>query len=331
ALAAGAFLVLGGGDDNASPSTSSTTSTTAPGTANTVTDTLAIATAVREDVDALAATTDALWAVNDGEGTVTRVDPTTLESAAIVDVPAGIAALGGSSSSSGDFFDGIAAAGDDVWVDSTEVALRIDPSSNEVVLRGTQNQAPNAQAITATEQAAWTAADGVGFDTVTRFDRATGEGTELQLDDRGMAMSDIAATTSAVWVTDSSGGRLLRIDPAAVSLSETISVGGVPVAVAAADGAVWVADAEGDDLIRVDADTDEVVETIQLPARPVDVAATQRAAWVTLDSGQVVRVDSSSNELVATIDVADPRSVAATDRDVWVASGSSQVVRIDPG
>ena len=296
-----------------------------------MTDTLAITTGARDEVDALAATPDALWAVNDGEGTVTRVDPTTLESAAIVDVPAGIEALGGSSSSSGDFFDGIAAAGDDVWVDSTELALRIDPSSNEVVLRGTQNQAPNAQAITATAQAAWTAADSVLFDTVTRFDRATGEGTELQIDDRGMAMSDIAATTSAVWVTDSSGGQLLRVDPTTVSLAGTVSLGGTPVAVAATDDAVWVADGGGSDLIRVDPETDEVVETVQLPARPVDVAATQRAAWVTLESGQVVRVDPSSNEIVATIDVADPRSVAATNRDVWVASGSTQVVRIDPG
>ena len=55
---------------------------------------------------------------------------------------------------------------------------------------------------------------------------------------------DLAATPAAVWVTNSGGGGVARIDPQTNQAVETITVGGHPIEVAATEDAVWVSVAD---------------------------------------------------------------------------------------
>jgi hypothetical protein len=164
------------------------------------------------------------------------------------------------------------------------------------------------------------------------------------------------------WVTvDNSDGSprfaLTRIDPSTNEIVDSLPLQHA-ADMALGAGAVWVVsyeDATGGRLLRIDPETNSVDETIRLDCVsdleppdcfPVNVAADETAVWVTLSSdpalsGEVVRIDPSTNEIVARIPTEEggPRDIVLAGGSVWVnvlsdvkddvVQGAS-LARIDP-
>lgn len=150
-----------------------------------------------------------------------------------------------------------------------------------------------------------------------------------------------------------------------VQYAETIGLEGVLSSVAFGEGSVWVTDlgdyacddtpgalpsGQGSSascaspqevlLKRIDPETREVLATIGLKASHVEVAAFGAGSVWTLSrdpaspsgsSGEVLRVDPGTNQIVGEIPVSDPGEVAFGEDSLWVTNvRDGTVSRIDP-
>jgi YVTN family beta-propeller protein len=150
---------------------------------------------------------------------------------------------------------------------------------------------------------------------------------------------NIAVGAGSIWVTGNGAdqsGTLQRIDPVTNEVSSTITVkpSGHPGPVVAGDDAVWldVGDTESDSLVRIDPSTNRVVATVPLPgpasAYVHDLQIVGGTVWVqeTVSTqggnsdhgGDVVRVDGTTNQVVAVIP-AHAQNMAAGPDAVWVS------------
>jgi YVTN family beta-propeller protein len=134
--------------------------------------------------------------------------------------------------------------------------------------------------------------------------------------------TDIAVGEGAVWVANdyAAYGEVMRFDPEAGTLAETIPVEGGAFGIAAGEGAVWVANALADTVSRIDPATSEVVQRIAVGDDPLAIAVGAGAVWVAnyLD-GTVSRIDPETNTVVATIEVGlQPNHIAVGGDGVWV-------------
>lgn len=172
----------------------------------------------------------------------------------------------------------------------------------------------------------------------------------------GQFPQEIAFGEGAVWVAVNQADPperwyVARVDPATNRVTDEIEVREV-LDVAAGEGAVWATTYEpstGWGLVRIDPDTRSVVHTIPFGCEPEctpsQVTVRDRAVWVTASTGypergQVIRIDPSSDRVVARIEVpGDPRDLVADENGVWVVSlthwtaccvGGGTLLRIDP-
>jgi DNA-binding beta-propeller fold protein YncE len=143
-----------------------------------------------------------------------------------------------------------------------------------------------------------------------------------------------AMTSDAVWVGARLAPTVLRIDPAANDVGASIAVAGRVCTVASGMGAVYAAQCiHGDhSLSRIDPSTSAV--TAENPApRAGSVTTLDGSVWLTeYDLGQVWRLDPSTLEVEARIDVAPfPNPLVAAFGSVWSVSRTTcRVNRIDP-
>jgi TolB protein len=168
---------------------------------------------------------------------------------------------------------------------------------------------------------------------------------------------DVAAGAGSVWVTgigENKSGTLQRIDPATNEVVATITVesSGHPGLVAAGDDAVWVdvGDTESDSLVRIDPVTNRVVATVPLPGPGLayvdGLQVVGATVWVqeTVSTqggysdhgGDVIRIDGTTNRVVATIQAHALNMTAGPDA-VWVSDRPERqdagwiLSKIDPG
>lgn len=172
----------------------------------------------------------------------------------------------------------------------------------------------------------------------------------------GQFPQEIAVGEGAVWVTVNDAAPperwyVARIDPAVNAVTDEIDVFEAhDVAVGA--GAVWVTGRDrevGPALFRIDPAQRRVTDTVPLGCEgchPDQVVASDDAIWLTLstdypDSGQVIRVDPRTNNVVNQITVSgDPRDLSIGEGGVWVYSltdirkgfgvAGATLYRIDP-
>jgi DNA-binding beta-propeller fold protein YncE len=83
-----------------------------------------------------------------------------------------------------------------------------------------------------------------------------------------------------VWLVDTTGHALVRIDPVKQSIVARIPVGRGPRAVAVGADSVWVADGADATVSRVDPARNAVVQTLDVRSAPVDIAVGIGAVWV---------------------------------------------------
>ena len=143
---------------------------------------------------------------------------------------------------------------------------------------------------------------------------------------------DVAVGDGSVWVTLPDRGEVDQIDPASLTVRDTITVGADPGGIAIGAGSVWVTNGGSSTVSRISLATHGVVP-IDVPGGPTAIAVGKSGVWVTSSfEASVSRIDPESNEVRPPIGVGDrPAGVAVDDLGVWVANaGSGTVSRIDP-
>jgi hypothetical protein len=169
-------------------------------------------------------------------------------------------------------------------------------------------------------------------------DRAS---TGVQLGAPTDQVQGIAADSNAVWATEWVTGLLYRVDPNSLKVVARIAAGIAPKGVIATGTDVWVADTHGGIVERIDLETNKIGAAITVapaaPSGPNWLMSGLGSIWVGVpNSASVVRIDPVTNAIQSTIAV--PRSaspcggIASAGGAVWITScdASTNVARLDP-
>ena len=148
----------------------------------------------------------------------------------------------------------------------------------------------------------------------------------------------LAIGHGSVWVANADDGTVSRIDPDRREVIRTIGIGAPAIDLAVATDAVWVANGSDGTISRIDPSADAVVETIDLrgsrelvwnPTYAVD--ADDDSVWVAAGPHHVLRIDPTTNEPAAIIDVGHvPVGVALGEEALWVVTTAQRALRIEP-
>jgi DNA-binding SARP family transcriptional activator len=148
----------------------------------------------------------------------------------------------------------------------------------------------------------------------------------------------LAIGHGSVWVANADDGTVSRIHPDRHEVIRTIGIGAPAIDLAVATDAVWVANGSDGTVSRIDPSTDVVVETIDLrgsselvwnPTYAVD--ADDDSVWVAAGPHHVLRIDPTTNESSAIIDVGHvPVGVALGEEALWVVTIAERALRIEP-
>jgi hypothetical protein len=146
------------------------------------------------------------------------------------------------------------------------------------------------------------------------------------------------ANDDGVWVTDHTGGRLLRLDPSTLARRTTLQLGprsgGYHHALAGltllGGHRLWVVSERDQELYEIDTRTAKVVDHVRLDDRPTDqVVADGGRLWVMLsrtenpEHADLALVDTAMREVVTQVVVHDEAYLTADTRELL---GSSPVV-----
>ena len=152
----------------------------------------------------------------------------------------------------------------------------------------------------------------------------------------GAPAIDLAVATDAVWVANGSDGTVSRIDPSADAVVETIDLRGSSelawnptYAVDADDDSVWIA-AGPHHVLRIDPTTNEPSAIIDVGHVPVGVALGEEALWVVTTAERALRIEPHTNTATTEVPIGYPVALTAGKQAVWVSDSRGQVWRINP-
>jgi serine/threonine protein kinase/DNA-binding beta-propeller fold protein YncE len=146
----------------------------------------------------------------------------------------------------------------------------------------------------------------------------------------------IAVDGDVVWVSNSRGNTLTRLDPGSNQpIGDPVPVGRNPDEVEAADGVVWVANTDDGTVTRLEADPEPGASTIvRVGSGPEGLSLGNEFLWVANgDSDSVSRIDRASATTVGSpIPVGNkPIGIFAGKSSIWVTNSfAGTVTRIDP-
>jgi YVTN family beta-propeller protein len=143
------------------------------------------------------------------------------------------------------------------------------------------------------EGAAWAAVNGPGSE-LRRVDAAGGGAQSIAI---GRIPFAVAVGFGAVWVSDfvrsaessekPEPGKVVRLNPATLTIDDVINVGKRPAGLAMGGGSVWVANGGERTISEIDPRTNEVVDTISTRYYPTSVAYGHGFLWASLGSDPV--------------------------------------------
>jgi len=152
----------------------------------------------------------------------------------------------------------------------------------------------------------------------------------------GAPAIDLAVATDAVWVANGSDGTVSRIDPNADSVVETIDLRGsselawnTVYAVDADDDSVWIA-AGPRNVVRIDPTTNEPSAIVDVGHVPVGLTLGQEALWVVTSAERALRIEPHTNAATIEVSTGYPVALTAGKQAVWVSDTRGQVWRINP-
>ena len=165
-------------------------------------------------------------------------------------------------------------------------------------------------------------------------------GASVTLSPATDAYQGLAVNGSGLWLTDWDTSLLERFDPTTLKFAGSIAVGPYPKGVLATDAAVWVANTRGGSVARVDPATNTVVSTISVgptgPSGPNWLAEGLGSIWVGVpNAGSVVRIDELTNDILArigTVATSPCGGLAVASAAVWITGCDvgNRLGRIDP-
>ena len=137
-------------------------------------------------------------------------------------------------------------------------------------------------------------------------------------------------------MANGSDGTVTRIDPSADAVVETIDLRGSSelvwnptYAVDADDDSVWIA-AGPRHVLRIDPTTNEPSAIIDVGHVPVGVALGEEALWVVTTAERALRIEPHTNTATAEVPIGYPVALTAGKQAVWVSDTRGQVWRINP-
>jgi YVTN family beta-propeller protein len=144
-------------------------------------------------------------------------------------------------------------------------------------------------------------------------------------------IGDLVVDAGALWVSDTTHGKVYRFAASTGRLEAVVPVGGTAGAMAVGDGGVWVADVESHTVSRISVTDNRVDSVLTFPGPPNHIAATGNGLWVTDGTGDVAAALNGDHGRIRTVPVgAGPTGLAAAGDTVWVASTASGTLsRID--
>jgi DNA-binding SARP family transcriptional activator len=152
----------------------------------------------------------------------------------------------------------------------------------------------------------------------------------------GAPAIDLAVAPDAVWVANGSDGTVSRIDPRADAVVETIDLRGSSelawnptYAVDADDESVWIA-AGPHHVLRIDPTTNEPFAIIDVGHVPVAVALGEQTLWVVTTAERALRIEAHTNTATSEVPIGYPVALTAGKEAVWVSDSRGQVWRINP-
>lgn len=257
------------------------------------------------------------WTLNFGDGSLSRIDPTTNEATT---VRIGVAV-------------GIASDGTDLWVayDGTKLA-RLDGASGVVKASFTLAAQPlfalrDAGFLGVDAGTVWLTVPVLGRpdepQSLWRIDASTGAvlgKLPIGPDPRSPLPAD-----SHVWVVTGGDERVVRIDP--VSGATTgVPAGPLPVGLAWGADSLWVGHERAETGIwRIDPETLQPMARIPAPAAVRGLAFGDGVLWVATEEG-VLRIDASTNSIVQRVRLTErrrdlgPIGVVLAGEVVWVSA-----------
>jgi class 3 adenylate cyclase/sugar lactone lactonase YvrE len=210
-----------------------------------------------------------VWVGSSLEGVLSQIDPTQPNSVQAIE-------LGGPVS---DVAFGFGA----VWAtDRYEPALvKVDPDNPGDVVRYPLPEGSGPTGITASSDAIWVALHDSGE--VARVDPDTGE-VDTAVPSAAGAPDQLAVGAGFVWVTVGDGDAVIRIDERTNSAFTIDDVGDGPAGIAASDQGVWVANSLGSTVVRIDPQGGPHLATVNFDSNigPQAVAITPSGVWVSL-------------------------------------------------
>jgi hypothetical protein len=144
-----------------------------------------------------------------------------------------------------------------------------------------------------------------------------------------------AVGLGAVWVTNKSRNKVVRIDAEDIANLKEIPVGKGPKGVAIGHGAVWVANASGHSVTRINPKTFQR-KTIKLDYSPTFVTTGGGSVWVTArESDRLIRINPRTRKVIERIRTGSRPFALDVTRccSVWVTlldASAVQRVRFDP-
>jgi serine/threonine-protein kinase len=260
-----------------------------------------------------------VWATSAPDGTLSKIDPQTLE-------------VAGAPLRLGTGVSGVAIGAGSVWVSSppTGRVLRVDPSSRRVRERIDVGGRPGAIAVGGGR--VWVADEaGAGVVAI--------NATSGRVYKRGIvphaAPLRLAVGAGGLWVSSASTSAVRRVDLGSAVADAPILAGRGPAGVTVAGGLVWVANSRSGTVSRIDPSLHTILgDPIEVGGSPGGIDAGPETVWVANSADDTVsRINIASAEPTGDpIDVGpDPGAVAVGADAVWVANnGNGTLTRIEP-
>ena len=273
-----------------------------------------VGVAVGEDGD--------LWVINQGDSTVSRIDPESGEvtsTKSTLGIPTGVAVSDGA-----------------VWITNgfggpsgTGQVVRLDLADETV--DPVFDDSGNAKAIVFAFSSIWLA--DTDRDVVLRYDPEDLDAAPIEIPtdddtDASAAPRSLAVGTGAaegIWVANELGDAVVRIDPETNEVAEPRIQVEAPFAVAADDSGVWVTSEVNDRVIRFDATDGRTLQTYEsadgVLDGPTAIAIAPDGVWFGSDlEAAIARLDPETDAInPVAIDGITGGMVVDANGDLWVA------------
>jgi virginiamycin B lyase len=299
-----------------------------------------------------AAGAGSVWVPNTGDGTVSRIDPSSNRVIASIKIGEATSFYHDVCEPYGsvhsfmvttfnvrrcDLPSAVAAGARSVWAakNDTNAIVQIDPASNRIVKTVPIQVVPFSMLVT--DDAVWITS--YEDDAIVRVDPA-GASVAAVIRRPGQGPTGLASSSGFLWVANSRGASVSRINPKTNAVDQTVPItcpstclaGPEPLAIASTSQAIWVRNVGNGTLARIDTDTIRVSALIDVESfygrdGQDAIGVTSSAVW--LSGISLERVDPESNR-VARIPTEGGITLTVGFDSLWVTDTVGHIVRLDP-